>query len=182
MSYAFENLRAAVVDASEADNWSDAVGEWYVSSCEIDDDCEETCICGQENLRYLYTIRNRLNGNVLYPIGSRCIKRFENPDMDEDAEYLRRLEMLDEMGKHGIWESDWSELKPLLSRGTIEWLYSMGALEDRRCVSFSGDDDRTRELLLKTFNRRCPSYKQIKAVKAILSYCVLPWYEAEYCD
>ena len=62
-----ENLIATVIDYSESNNWESAVTEWEIYDCEEDESNSETCICGKENIRYLYTIRNILNGNELFP-------------------------------------------------------------------------------------------------------------------
>ena len=71
-----QNLIVRVIDASEADTWENAVQEWEIVDCEEDEDLTESCVCGKEELRYLFTIRNVYNGNLLFPIGSSCIKKF----------------------------------------------------------------------------------------------------------
>ena len=53
--------------------------------CEIDDSLTESCVCGKEHLRYLFTIRNAENGNELYPIGSTCINKFDRDDLDYEV-------------------------------------------------------------------------------------------------
>jgi len=30
---------------------------------------QSSCICGKENIKYLFTIKNNINGNSVYPIG-----------------------------------------------------------------------------------------------------------------
>lgn len=66
-------LIMTVINNSESDNWQEAVTEWKIYDCEEDDSCSEECICGKENIKYLYTIRNVCNGRVLFQIGSSCI-------------------------------------------------------------------------------------------------------------
>lgn len=73
-----ENLIRTVINASNGNTWDIAVNEWEIIDCEEDDSLSESCICGKENLRYLYTIKNTLNGNILYPIGSSCIDSIKN--------------------------------------------------------------------------------------------------------
>lgn len=58
MGSKFECLKETVVKYSESDSWEEAVDEWEIIGCHIDDNVEEICICGQEGLRYCYTIRN----------------------------------------------------------------------------------------------------------------------------
>ena len=48
-----------VIRSSESDNWKDAVVEWDIDDCEEDLSCSSECVCGKENIKYLYTIRNR---------------------------------------------------------------------------------------------------------------------------
>lgn len=75
MSNAYRtNLIQKVLDKSEGNTWNEAVQEWMIDDCEEDDSLESSCICGKEELRYLFTIRNVRNGNTLFPIGSSCIK------------------------------------------------------------------------------------------------------------
>lgn len=52
------NLIMTVINNSESDNWQEAVTEWEIYDCEEDDNCSEECICGKENIKYLYAIRN----------------------------------------------------------------------------------------------------------------------------
>lgn len=55
-SYA-RNLIARVIDNSISDNWEDAVQEWDILDCVEDHSRSESCICGKENLYYLFTIK-----------------------------------------------------------------------------------------------------------------------------
>ena len=71
-----KNLIMTVINHSESSCWEDAVTEWEIYDCEEDDSCSSECICGKENIKYLYTIRNKLNDEKLYPIGSSCIRKF----------------------------------------------------------------------------------------------------------
>ena len=73
MSVYFNKLIQTVIELSESDSWEDAVTEWLIEDCEEDEMCKGTCICGKEKLRYLFTIRNTYNQNILFPIGSSCI-------------------------------------------------------------------------------------------------------------
>ena len=56
-----KNLIMTVINHSESSCWEDAVTEWEIYDCEEDDSCSSECICGKENIKYLYTIRNELN-------------------------------------------------------------------------------------------------------------------------
>ena len=81
----YENLIKKVIELSESNIWERAVQEWEIFDCEIDDSLTESCVCGKEHLRYLFTIRNIKNGNELYPIGSTCINKFDRDDLDYEV-------------------------------------------------------------------------------------------------
>lgn len=72
-TYRYKLLKK-VIDLSEGNEWDSAVKEWEIDGVEEDEDCSATCVCGKENLRYLFTIQNSKNENTLSPIGSSCIK------------------------------------------------------------------------------------------------------------
>ena len=55
----YQNLIKRVLEASTTDNWEIAVREWDIVDCEEDEEHASECVCGKENLRYLFTIRNR---------------------------------------------------------------------------------------------------------------------------
>ena len=80
----YKNLIEQVIKLSESDDWDEAVKEWEILSCEEDEYCSSTCVCGKENIRYLFTIVNLYNSNRLFPIGSSCIKKFDREDLEED--------------------------------------------------------------------------------------------------
>ena len=63
--------------------------EWDITDWDEDYYLETSCLCGKENLRYLFTITNRENGNRLEPIGSQCIKKFERKDLNEKQQFMK---------------------------------------------------------------------------------------------
>lgn len=83
----FNRLRDEVVRRSRATSFSDAAKEWdVISIC----DCPgETCVCGHEDIRWCYRIRNRVTGEELYPIGDRCIRHFGSKAMAQTATAFR---------------------------------------------------------------------------------------------
>ena len=117
-------LTQKVIELSESKHWEQAVTEWYVAGCEEDESVSSTCVCGQEGLRYLFTIRNRLNDNELFPIGSHCIHMFGREDMDDDVDCMRRvwriIDRAKEYGHGGTVSFDAD--KSLFSRKLIIWL------------------------------------------------------------
>lgn len=52
----FGALRRAVIEASLADRWAQAVEEWQVVCVEEDPHATGICVCGKTGLVYLYTI------------------------------------------------------------------------------------------------------------------------------
>ena len=84
-SYYYQNLIKSVLEASTTDKWEIAVREWDIVDCQEDEKHLSECVCGKENLRYLFTIRNRKTGISLYPIGSTCIEKFGRDDLDSEV-------------------------------------------------------------------------------------------------
>ena len=54
----YENLLSVVLDSSKSSSWEEAVLEWEVSDWDEDEEMETSCLCGKENIRYLFTIEN----------------------------------------------------------------------------------------------------------------------------
>lgn len=79
------------MDNSESEDWSSAVLEWDITSWDENENLETSCLCGKENLKYLFTITNRYNRNELEPIGSECIKKFERSDLNEKTAIFEKL-------------------------------------------------------------------------------------------
>lgn len=86
-----KNLKSAVLKYSDSSNWNAAVYEWEIYDVDEDDTLSESCVCGKENLRYLFTIKNKINGNILYPIGSSCIHKFERKELNDLATIKEQL-------------------------------------------------------------------------------------------
>lgn len=51
-----------------------------------------TCKCGKEHVVNVYRLLNKLNSNILDPIGCECIKKFENPDLLEQITEINEAE------------------------------------------------------------------------------------------
>jgi hypothetical protein len=83
----FQKLMEIIIDNSQMKMWENAKNEWELSGYEYDKD-GTTCRCGQENITHLFEIRNIENGNILEPIGSVCIKRFNNPNLEYKIKLL----------------------------------------------------------------------------------------------
>lgn len=145
----FENLKKRVIEVSESKNWEIAKGEWEVEGCKEDKRVQTDCVCGKENIKYLFTIRNKENGNQLYPIGSTCIKKFGRNDLDEVIKkYVDRFKLL-----HAVEEGEFIELSPeYFSRKILLSLYEDGAFQKTEYNKYNEYNDY--EFLLRMFNKR----------------------------
>lgn len=169
-----KNLILKVIYNSESDEWDGAVTEWEIYDCEEDETCSEECICGKENIKYLYTIRNILNGKLLFPIGSSCIKKFNRADLKEETTLREGLFKL----LHAVEEKGYLSLSPdLFSRKILQWFYDEGAF-DTSYNNYDGKSDF--EFMLKMFNKRNKdliTISQDKKIKAVLLNSIKPFLE-----
>jgi hypothetical protein len=82
----FENLKSAVFSKSEEkQHISKAFMEWFVVGYYIDTETDTSCVCGKPHIKYIFCIENKINGNVLEPIGCECVKKFDNPELDKSV-------------------------------------------------------------------------------------------------
>ena len=171
------NLIMRVLNNSEASEWEDAVKEWEISDCEEDESATERCICGKENIRYLFTIRNIYNGNELYPIGSTCIKKFERKELQEEASIYEGMFKL----LHAVEEGAFLSLSPdLFSRKILKALYDRGAFPATEYNNYDGEEDY--KFLLTMFNKKDKdsiSPKRKKKIIAILLNSIKPYLEQQ---
>lgn len=69
-------LKQLILKYSVSNEIEIASSEWYVYRYVVDDTCTTACICGQENCKYIYTIKNKNNDTKLEPVGSSCMHYF----------------------------------------------------------------------------------------------------------
>ena len=178
----FAILRDIVMANSVANTWADAVKEWdvvgyrdsYRDKHATGREMGPSCICMQENLRYLFTIENRENGNRLFPIGSRCIKRFGVKEMDHVVNRWKAAGHLfsakgGRMGK---------TIVPVngdhFSKDFLEFLMGMGVFVGSEHNGFDGAGDYA--FMVDMFNmRREPTLRQKRKIAAVLLNQVYPW-------
>ena len=84
-----KNFLHPIICCSVSEKWESAAQEWEIIGYERVE--KDTCICGKEEIKDIYTIRNRCNGNELYPIGSRCINKFKSEKMNEDINVYKKV-------------------------------------------------------------------------------------------
>lgn len=100
--------------------------EWKIIDVVEDEKLEESCICGKEHLRYLFTIKNEENGRKLYPIGRLCIKKFERKELKDEVNIKEQLFKL----LHAVEDNEFLQLSSeYFSRKLLHYLYEAGAFK-----------------------------------------------------
>lgn len=89
-----KRLFQRVVENSVADNFEEAKLEWVLDGFT---EYETNCICGKQHILKVFSIKNKINHNVLTPIGSECITRFH---VKELTEYMKIYGRKDEVFKN----------------------------------------------------------------------------------
>lgn len=162
-------LFSKIIEQSKCKEWHSAVGEWEIADCEEDDNLYESCICGKENLKYLYTIVNRENGNKLFPIGSSCIRKFEREELNEITKIREQLFNL----LHAVEKDRFIGLSSeYFSRKLLKFFYEKEVFQDNEYGS--AEDDY--KFMLDMFNKRNePTKQQQKKINAIIITNILPY-------
>lgn len=144
----FDTLKKVIVDNSVADDFYGAVPEWSVVAVEEDPASQGECVCGQQNLRYMYTIHNNLTQQPLSFIGNQCIRHFRREDLDAQATIFSQLLTL----KTAIDARTTITLTTdYVSKRLLDWLFAEGAFDSER-NNFNGKDDHA--FLVQMFNKR----------------------------
>lgn len=149
VTHNFETLRRAVIAASVANGWAQAVVEWQVVGVEKDPSGSGVCVCGKTELVYLYTIHNRDTGLELFPIGSSCVNLFEVEELTVTVGVLRGLFELRAAFMAG---KDVTLTVDFFSRATLADLWQSGAFPPNKYNRYNGDNDY--KFLLDLFNQR----------------------------
>ena len=168
-------LSEIVINNSVSKNWKDAINEWYISNMNYVDD-DETCICGKEGIKYCYEIKNIKNGNILYPIGSSCIKKFEREDLVLESEAYKVMYKIykyyNSKGyKNYSMHAKNSSNENIFNRKIIEYFYDKEVFKSNK---FS--EEETYSFLIDMFNKKSDlSEKQRKKVFANIKYNIIPY-------
>jgi hypothetical protein len=83
----YKTLVNALLAKSNSTNITDATKEWKVTSY---DEYRCNCVCGKENIVHNFTIYNIENGNILGPIGNRCVNHFNITDAEKRMKILTK--------------------------------------------------------------------------------------------
>ena len=169
----YNNLIKTVIDSSDATTWEDAVQEWEISDCDEDEEHESSCICGKENLRYLFTISNIHNHNTLFPIGSSCIKKFGCTNLTTIASLREQLFKL----LHAIENESYILLsREYFSRELLRWLHEYDAFPPN-CYNRNAPEN-DYQFLLDMFNKRNKNsitQAQNSKINAIIIHSIKPF-------
>lgn len=145
----FDMLVQAVTNLSTSAAWALAVNEWDVTQLEEKPAGTGICVCGQTGLVKLFTIRNRLYGSELHPIGSVCVNKFGRDDLDRQIDLFSDLHALRKVILDGGQVSLTSEF---FSRAMLEHFYFSDVFTPDQWNG--GDGERDYEFLAKMFNKR----------------------------
>ena len=170
-----EKLANEVFAKSESRSWRSCVIEWEIAYCDEDDEAGGTCVCGQEGLRYMYAIRNTLNGNVIYPIGSECIKRFESNGLNDEAHcWAKAYKLVALASKYGKSRriSIYYD-KSMFSRKLLAFMYRHGVFKATEWNEWDGGNDYV--FMLDMFNSQSMTSRQMKKADHVMRESVYPW-------
>lgn len=168
----FVKLQKEVIHCSSNKNWYEAVQEWDIVDFAEDSDRQESCKCGKPNIKYLYTISNRVTNEVLEPIGSQCIKKFERKDLKEEISIYEQLFKLVNARRDKKFIALKSDEK-YFSKKLIDYLHSQNVF------TISGQYNNY-EILRKFFAQRKPlTDKQDKLSKRIIITDVFKYLDSE---
>ena len=164
----YRALPAALVEKVKVD-----VGEMEIGDCEEDEEHASECVCGKENLRYLFTIRNRETGRSLYPIGSSCIEKFERDDLDYEVDVQMDMYRL----AHAMERGERIELtSKYFSKKLLYALYEEGAFAPNKYNRYDGTNDY--QFMLDMFNKRNKSEiteQQHRKIRGLIAYSIKPF-------
>lgn len=172
MTNKFEKLKKTIIECSFSNDWMAAKDEWDVIHLKENDQQTNNCICGQEHLLYEYTIKNRITEIKLNPIGSKCIKQFQNPKLSQDTDTYRQFLDLVNAVKNG----EYIDLKSgLFTKRLLNYLKDTeGVFQPNAYNKFNPQNDG--EFLIKMFNKKKPlSQKQKSKVNALIVSNIIPF-------
>ncbi|MHA7177956.1 hypothetical protein ACX80D_15025 [Arthrobacter sp. Sr24] len=172
-SDSFETLKRVVESESVAGEFFRAVLEWNVVELEEHPTGEGACVCGQQNLVKMFTIRNHKNGSELFPIGSHCVNHFGREDLNLQVTVFSDLFSLRKSILAGERITLTSEY---FSRAVLKWLLDEGAFPADQWNYGNGENDY--QFLLDMFNKRNKdelSRKQEAKIYQMLKYKVVPF-------
>ncbi len=175
MSDYVEGFILKVLKLSDSNEWEEAKDEWEIDDYEVDPNCSSECICGHQGIKFLYTIKNTINGNIVNPVGSSCVKKFERDDFDYSVlineSYLKIIKAVE--------NKEFLSLKGgLFSRKLINYLYEKEVFKPSK---FNGyDSEKDRDFLIDMFNKKKElTENQEKKVRGLIGFQIVPYIKSE---
>lgn len=168
----YSQLFEYILERSESDVWAVASKEWYQYDGITDESMSRSCICGQPNLKYQFTIKNKHNGKEIFPIGSECIKQFQDDTLTKSVQTWLGVQKLVEHIRSG---EDIEHNSKLFTRNVMKFLYEDGAFKPN---SKNGglSEDALYEIFLKArMSPKSVSDKQIWRAKQVLRDNIIPY-------
>ena len=177
MSYHHQTFVNTIVDSSKSMYFKKAILEWDITDWFDSRQNTRQCICGKQNIRYLYTIKNKINQKSLDPVGSSCIKKFEREDLNEKINLQKSLFLLYEK----IEKKEFITLKNDFTRKSLKYLNSQSIFTPSKFNNFNSENDY--EFLLDMFNmRKKPSDKQQSKIKKLIYSYIIPYLRKTLTD
>ncbi len=170
-----ERLQQIIIQNSSASSWEESVREWKIIDWEKDSSQKSVCLCGKCGLKHLFTIKNKLNRNILKPIGSSCIEKFGRPDLVKQArEIVELYNLLDAInGNKFITLS-----KEYFSEKVLKILYQKNAFKPTKYNKMDGSADY--EFMVKMLrNRKKPTELQQRKINGIIAFTIIPFLKKE---
>lgn len=169
------NLIDVILDHSKSKNWNNAVLEWNIVGFAEDRNHSSKCICGKENIKYLYDIKNEYNSNILTPIGSQCIKKFDVKSLkDKINVYESLFKLLSHYEKNKYIH--FKKHKNLFNRKLIDYLGEKGVLEKE---VYKGRLIDYHDALKTLYNARNLTENQTNFATAIIINKIIPYLKTE---
>lgn len=171
-----KSLHDAVLQASKADTWDQAIKEWNEVSLIFNGIGRSNCICGNA-IKYSYELFNTVTGQRLFPIGSDCVRHFHRLTLDQQLEeeerLLRKVENLTKKAqkkeKIKVNKSDFDER-------LLKWFWDKGVFKANRGNQFAPEKDY--QLFLEVFQGGSwtkADPKKKARLEEVLEKCIKPF-------
>ncbi len=170
-----EQLQHTIISNSDSDTWTSAVKEWQIVDWSEDNSQQSICLCGKCGLKYLFTIKNKISGRNLSPIGSSCIEKFGRQDLIMQAKEIVELYNL----LNAIKDKKFVTLsKDFFTEKVLKILYQRGAFKPTKYNGMDGRVDY--EFMVKMLKaKRKPTEMQQRKINGVIAYTILPFLKKE---
>ncbi|WP_297437265.1 hypothetical protein [uncultured Clostridium sp.] len=175
----FENLIKTIISNSCASNWEEAVEEWDIVDCKESIDNESECICGKENIKYLFEIKNNKNNKSLRPIGSSCIEKFNRNDLNDLTKVNEKMFKL----LHAVEKNTYITISSeFFSRKLLKFLLDEGAFTENKYNKFNTENDY--KFLKDMFNKSGKGISSLekKKIDALIVAAIKPFLKQKLKD